>query len=113
MIMNWLLTILLSIFAYTLYSYYGMRTAGATTATAAAFEMVRSWMSFGLIFMGTIGFSLALFYGSKASEFAVTVVIAIGVVVSFAFSAIVGGGLVGMGNLVGLALILGGIYLLK
>lgn len=111
--MNWLLTILLSIFAYTLYSYYGMRTASANSAISAAFEMVRSWQSFGAIFLGTIGFSLALFYGNKASAFAVTVVIAIGVIVSFAFSWKVGGIQVGMGNLVGLGLIVGGIYLLK
>lgn len=111
--MNWLLTIVFSIFAYTLFSYYGLRTGAADTPTAAALTPVRGWLEFTLIMAGTVAFSLALFYGTKASEFAVTVVIAIGVVVSFGFSAIVGGGIVGPIQAVGMALVLSGIYLLK
>ena len=111
--MTWLLTIVFSILAYTLFSYYGLRTGAAETPTAAALTPVRGWLEFTLIMAGTVAFSLALFYGNKASEFAVTVVIAVGVVVSFGFSAVVGGGLVGPVQVAGMALVIGGIYLLK
>ena len=111
--MNWLLTALLSFVAYTLFSWYGMRTGTANSAVAAGLAPVRDPLNFALIAIGTIAFSLALFYGNRASDFAVTVVIAIGVLVSFAFSAAVGGVQLAAAHFAAIALILGGIYLLK
>lgn len=111
--MNWLLTVVFSVVAYTLYSYFGLRTAGSSTAGQAAVAVFTDWLNFGLIMVGTVGFSLALFFGTQASAFAVTVVIALGVVVSFAFAAFVGGSQVTLLHGGGIALILAGIALLK
>lgn len=111
--MNWLLTVLFAIVAYTLFSYFGLRTAEASTAQRAALGAFTNGLNFALIMAGTMGFSLALFFGTKASSFAVTVVIALGVVVSFAFGAIVGGGSVTPAHAAGIALILTGVALLK
>lgn len=111
--MNWLLTVLFTIVAYTLFSYFGMRTAGSSTALRAGLAPLTDWLNFALIMSGTVGFSLALFFGAKASAFAVTVVIALGVVVSFLFAAFVGGSGVTFFHAAGLALILSGVAFLK
>ena len=111
--MNWLLTVILTIVAYSLYSYFGLRVAGSETALRAGLAPLTSWINFGIVMLGTIAFSLALFFGAKASAFAVTVVIALGVVVSFAFSIVVGGSSAGVIHGAGIALILVGVALLR
>ena len=111
--MNWILTVVFSIVAYTLFSFFGLRTAGSLSATRAALAPVTDLVNFSLIMSGTVGFSLALFFGAKASAFALTVVIALGVVVSFAFAAVVGGATPKAIHGGGIALILVGIALLK
>lgn len=111
--MNWLLTIVFSIVAYTLFSWFGLRSAGAASWQRASTTAFTDWFNFALIMSGTVGFSLALFFAAKASAFAVTVVIALGVIVSFAFGAIVGGSTATFTHAGGLVLILVGIALLK
>ena len=111
--MNWLLTVVFSVLAYTLFSYFGLRTAGSVSAARAALAPVSNALNFGLIMVGTVGFRLALFFGAKATAFAVTVVIALGVVVSFAFAAVIGGAVLKMSHMGGIALILLGVALLK
>ena len=110
---NWVLTIAFAIVAYTLFSYFGQRVGGSATALRAAAGPFTDWLNFGLIVSGTVAFSLALFYGGRASAFAVTVVIALGVVVSFAFAALVGGVTVKPFHVGGIALILSGIAFLR
>ena len=110
---NWLLTTAFAIVAYTLFSYFGQRTASSETALRAALAPISDWLNFALIMTGTVGFSLALFFGAKASAFAVTVVIALGVVVSFAFAALIGGSAATLSHGAGIALILAGVALLR
>ena len=113
MLIPWAWTVFFSIVAYTLYSYFGQRVGGSETALHAATVPFTDWVNLGLILSGTVAFSLALFFGGRASTYAVTVVIALGVVVSFVFAALVGGAAVKPMHMGGLALILSGIACLR
>ncbi len=113
MALNWAWTVFFAIVAYSLYSYFGQRVGASPTAWRAATVPFTDWLNFGLILAGTLAFSLALFFGGRASAFAVTVVIALGVVVSFAFAAMVGGVAVKPLHLGGIAMILTGIACLR
>lgn len=111
--MNWLLTAACTAFAYTLFSWFGLRAGGATSALEALLAPVRDPINLALVSLGTLGFSLALYFATRASSFPVAVVISIGVVVSFAFSALVVGASVPVRAIAGVALILCGVALLR
>ena len=113
MALNWSWTVFFAIVAYTFYSYFGLRVGASPTAWRAATVPFTDWVNLSVILAGTVAFSLALFFGGRASAFAVTVVIALGVVVSFGFAAVVGGVAVKPLHLGGLALILSGIACLR
>lgn len=111
--MNWLFTVVFTAVAYTLYSVFGLRVGTSDTVVRAGLAPFTDPLNFGLVMAGTLGFSLALFFGSRASDFAFTIIIALGVVVSFAFSVVVGGASVGVYHALGIALIIAGVALLK
>ena len=105
--MNWLLAILATIASYTLFSIFGLRTG------QAAFSLVRDPINFLLIFIGSAGFGIATFYAYKSSPFAITVVISIGVLVSFIFSVLFASGAINIQKSAGLCLIIAGIWFIK
>lgn len=111
--MNWLLAILATITSYTLFSIFGLRTGQAESFYQAAFSLVRDPINFLLIFIGSAGFGIATFYAYKSSPFAITVVISIGLLVSFAFSIFFAGAAINIQKITGLCLIIAGIWFIK
>lgn len=111
--MNWIFAILATITSYTLFSVFGLRTGQAETFYQAAFSLVRDPMNFLLIFLGSAGFGVATFYAYKSSPFAITVVISIGLLVSFIFSVLFASGAINIQKSAGLCLIIAGIWLIK
>ena len=111
--MHWALTIAATVVCYTLFSYFGVRTAGSTTVAKAALAPVTNPIDFSLIVFGSSGFGIATFFAIKASPFAVTVVIALGLIVSFVFSVLVVSAEATPQRLVGLVIIMVGVWLLN
>lgn len=111
--MNWTLSILATITSYTLFSVFGLRTGQAETFYQAAFSLVRDPINFLLIMIGSAGFGVATFYAYKSSAFAITVVISIGLLVSFVFSIMFSSGVINMQKISGLCIIILGIWLIK
>lgn len=111
--MNWSLAILATVISYTLFSVFGLRTGQAETFYQAAFSLVRDPINFLLIFIGSAGFGVATFYAYKSSSFAITVVISIGLLVSFVFSFLFAGAAINIQKLSGLCLIIAGIWFIK
>ncbi|MGH1537978.1 MAG: hypothetical protein ACRBDX_08010 [Gammaproteobacteria bacterium] len=111
--MNWILTILATTASYTLFSIFGLRTGQAESFYQAAFSLVRDPINFLLIFIGSAGFGVATFYAYKSSPLAITVVISIGLLVSFVFSVIFANGEINLQKIAALCLITLGIWLIK
>ena len=111
--MNWLLAILATITSYTLFSIFGLRTGQAESYYQAAFSLVRDPINFLLIFIGSAGFGIATFYAYKSSPSAITVVISIGLLVSFVFSILFASAAINIQKIAGLCLIITGIWFIK
>ena len=111
--MNWLFTVLATVFVYSAFSYFGMRTGGATSLRQATLAPVTSLTDFALVMTGAAGFGVAAYYGTKSSPSAVTIIIALGVVVSLAFSATFADTELTARRLAGIGTILAGVWLLK
>ena len=111
--MNWLFTILATVTSYTLFSIFGLRTGGATSFKQAVLTPVSSPIDFLLILVGSAGFGVATFYALKSSPIAITVVISIGLLVSYVFSVIFTNGEIGVQKLAGLCTIIIGVWLIK
>ena len=111
--MNWLLTILATITSYTLFSIFGLRTGQAETFHQAALAPVTNPINFLLILVGSAGFGVATYYALKSSPFAITIVISVGLLVSFLFSALFANGQIDIQKIVGLCTIIAGVWLIK
>ena len=111
--MNWFLAIIATIVSYTLFSYFGLRTGAASSFQDALLAPVSSAVNFGLILVGSAGFGVATFYALKSSPFAITAVISIGLIVSFVFSSLFADGRITITRLLGLGVIVAGVWLLK
>ena len=102
-----------SIATYVLISIYGQITGGnATPLYEAALSALRP-LPLLLIVVGNVCFSMAIFSGLSWTRFAIPAALALGVITSFAYSALFLGGTVTVAKLVGVVLILGGIFLLR
>lgn len=111
--MNWLFAIVATIFAYTLFSWFGLRTAAATSLRGAVLAVVSNPLDFLLIIVGSAGFAVATFFAIKSSPFAVTVVISLGLAVSFVFSVIFANAEVTVARVAGLGAIAFGVWLMR
>ena len=111
--MHWILTIVATVVAYTLFSYFGVRTGSSDTLAKAAFAPVSNPIDFSLIVFGSSGFGIATYFALKTSPFAVTLVIAIGLIVSFLFSVLVVSAEATPQRLIGLVVVMAGVWLLR
>ena len=111
--MNWILAIIATIVSYTLFSYYGLRTGDAGSFKDALIAPVSNLVNFGLILLGSSGFGVATYYALKSSPYAITAVISIGLIVSFVFSSLFADGKITMMKLIGLSVIILGVWLVK
>jgi len=111
--MNWILAILATIASYTLFCIFGLRTGQAETFRQAALAPVSNPIDFLLILVGSAGFGVATFYALKSSTLAITVVISVGLLVSYLFSVFFTNGEISIQKLAGLCTILAGVWLIK
>ena len=111
--MNWLLTVLATVVVYTAFSYFGMRTGSASTLRGAMLAPFTDLVNLALVMIGSAGFGVAAYYGAKSSPVAVTVIIALGVVVSLAFSALFADTELTARRLGGIGTVLIAVWLLK
>ena len=111
--MNWFLAFIATVVSYTVFSYFGLRTGAASSFQHALLAPVSSVINFGLILIGSTGFGVATYYALKSSPYAITAVISIGLIVSFVFSSLFTDGRVTLTRLLGLGVIVAGVWLLK
>ena len=111
--MNWILAIVATIVSYTLFSYYGLRRGEVASFKYALIAPVSNLINFGLVIIGSAGFGVATYYAFKSSPYAITSVISVGLIVSFVFSSLFADGEITALRIIGLGVIILGIWLIK
>ncbi len=102
-----------SVLAYVCISAFAHMTGGTSATLLQSALSALKPLPLLLLVIGNIFFSMAVFSGLGWTKFAVPAAIALGVITSFAYSALFLGGAVTVAKIAGIALILGGIYLLR
>ncbi|MEM8845157.1 MAG: hypothetical protein AAGB35_08960 [Pseudomonadota bacterium] len=111
--MNWFLAIIATIVSYTLFSYYGLRTGELSSLKYALMAPVGNVINFVLVITGSASFGVATFYALKSSAYAITSVISIGLIVSFIFSTLFADGKITLTRIIGVGVIILGVWLIK
>ena len=111
--MNWLLALIATIICYTVLSYFALRAGGAISFRHALLLPISNPIDFALVISGNAGFGVATYYALKSSTYAITIVISIGLIVSFVFSTFFTDGRVTTLRIFGLGIIILGAWLLK
>ena len=111
--MNWFLTILFTIGAYALISWFSIRAGEHNTLWQAFFSPVRNWLDFVLVISGSMTYAIAIFFGVRSSAFAPSIVITLGVIVSFMFSVWLADGVIIPRRLLGIGIVLIGVWLMR
>ena len=111
--MNWFLTILYTLIAYALISWFSIRAGQHDTFLQAFLSPVRNWVDFLLVIGGSMIYALALFYGTRSSAFAAPIVITLGVLVSFGFSVWLADGVITGRRLLGVGIVMFGVWLMQ
>ena len=109
----WIAFIVLTAVMYICISLIGRFTGGEA---ASALESVRSLFSLpilGLILASNVIYAIAIYYGFIVTENALPISIALGVLLSFVYSLIFIGTTLTLVKVVGVTLIIVGIFLLK
>ena len=114
-IANWGVFILLGVIAYTLISYFGMVTS--TAPASSPLSVVKSIFTHpaGLIAMivGNLLFAVAMYFGVTLTPFALSIMYATGAMTGFAYTWMTDRPDINSVQLLGIALIIGGILLLS
>lgn len=113
MVLNWFLFAVLGALAYVGFSIMGQfsDTAARSWFEAAANLFIKPPVLAALI-IGNALWVVALYYGLRESKDAIPMLVAVGVIASFAYSAVFLGAEVTPLHIAGLTLVLLGIYLL-
>jgi drug/metabolite transporter (DMT)-like permease len=111
--MNWILAIVSTIVSYTLFSYYGLRTGEVASFKYALIAPVSNLLNFVLAITGSASFGIATYYALKSSPYAITLVICLGILVSFVFSSLFLEGRITTLRILGLGIIILGAWLVK
>ena len=111
--MNLILAIVSTIVSYTLFSYYGLRTGEVASFKYALIGPVSNLLNFGLAIAGSASFGVATYYALKSSPYGITLVISLGIIVSFIFSYLFVDGRITTLRIIGLGIILLGAWLIK
>jgi hypothetical protein len=110
--MNWLLFLLIGVLAYAALSLMGQLSSGdAKSALDAALRLFSPYALVALV-IGNALWAIALYFGLKETNAAIPALIAVGVITSFVYSALLLGSEVTIQKIAGLAAILIGISLL-
>ncbi len=112
MILNWIYFFVLGVCAYIGISYFAQLTGGgSTTALQAAIASLKP-IPILILIVANVFFALAIFFGFKNTKLAIPAVLAIGVITSSVYSVVILGASFSFMELVGVALILVGIFFL-
>ena len=113
MILNWVLFLFLVSVAYVGITYVGHLTAHeSASVTKTLLRLFKPSILLPMI-LATMAFNASLYYGFLATPFALSVAVSIGVIISFLYSIFMMGAGVSAPNLLGVALIIVGIFLIK
>ena|SRR3989344_2125324 len=101
------------VIAYTLISFFGQITGGGAKTIVEVVRAVLKPLPLLLLVVGNIFFAMTVFAGFKVTQFAIPAAIALGAAVSFFYSVLVLGGTVTALKVLGVVLILVGIFFLR
>lgn len=110
--LNWILFLILAIITYILFSVYGQISSAAGVSASDAVLKMFKLIPFIVMIAANIFWTAALYYGFLGTRFALSVLFASGVVLSFFYSAIFLGAVITFTKAAGIAFVLLGIYLL-
>ena len=112
-ILNWVLFLFLVSFAYAGITYVGQLTAHeSASVTETLIRLLKPSILFPMI-LATMAFNASLYYGFLATPLALSVAVSVGVIISFLYSTLIMSAGVSALKLLGLALIVVGIFLIK
>ncbi len=113
MIFSGLIFFILSFVTYTLVALFGQLTGGSGGGFWDDVIAVFKPLPLLVLLVSNLFFAAALSFGFKFSTYAIPMAIAIGVIASFVYSTVFLGGVVTWIKVLGVVVILVGIYLLK
>jgi hypothetical protein len=111
--MNWLLFFVLTIVSYTLISWFSAYAGATANGPLDAFKNVLSPLGLGLVLVANILYGVAMYYGFNASKLAIPIAFSIGAIVAWAYSMVYLGKVFELNDLLGVILVLIGIFLLQ
>jgi hypothetical protein len=112
-ILNWGLFAITGITAYVLLSMFGHLGGGSGSSALGAALAAFKPIPFLLLIVGNVLWGVAVFFGLQNTRYAITATVALGVITSFLYSVIALDNAVNWVRLIGVALVLSGIYFLK
>lgn len=113
MTMTWILFILLAAIGYVFLTIVSSGIGYGSQSLGQSLGRMFSPMLFTFMVIGNVMLAAAIYYGFLASSYAVTILIAIGVITSAVYSVVFLGGVVTLQTILGFLFILLGIYLIK
>ena len=111
--MHWLYFVFLSILGYICISIFGRLVGPSSTSFVNAVLSTFKPLPLVVVMLGNAALGGALYFGFLATQSAIPIAISIGVVTSFVFSVTVVGAQITAVKLLGVTLIIIGIYLLR
>lgn len=111
--MNWILTVLCTIGAYALISWFSIRAGEHHTLWQAFLSPFRHWLDLVLVLSGSMVYAMAIFFGIRSSSFAPSIVITLGVIVSFLFSVWLADGIITPRRVLGIGIVMVGVFLMR
>jgi multidrug transporter EmrE-like cation transporter len=111
--MQWVLFLFLTVCMYLCISTIGKVSGGSSDTLAGAVRGVFKLPVLALMLAANGFFAAALFYGFQITANALTIAVAVGVVSTFAYAVAFTGVAVSLLNILGLLLVVIGIFLLK
>ena len=112
MAVQWILFAVLTIIAYGGISWFAQLSGGSSTSALGAFFSAIKPFPLFVVTVANMFFGLALYYGFSVTRFAIPAAISLGVITSFAFSAIVLGAPVTLTKLVGAGIVIVGVIVM-
>ncbi len=111
--LNWIFTFVFTVTAYLFITAFGIRAGEQQSALDAATALVRNPINFALVILGSALYGVAAFYAIRASSYGTSIVISLGVVVSFVISAYWTSSSIAPKHIVGIVVVLVGVWLLQ
>jgi hypothetical protein len=112
-LLYWLLFATTGIVSYLLLSLFGQLTGGSVNSAISAFLAAFKPIPLVLLIIGNALWGVAIFFGLQNTKYAIPVVIALGIITSFFYSVIVLENPVTWPRLLGVGLVILGIYFIR